>query len=263
MSDQLKTEPNTNESQGWLTTKRRILIAVSVLAVVAIALMIVNELVKSKSTDTVSVAGEFDSVEISSPGKVTLTEGPVSISRSSEYVFKKPGGSSEIEDGVLELESHCGSLRLGVCTVDYNIALPADVAVTVDNGSGEVVVRGSKSDLDIKTKSGAVTLENSYGRVEAVTGSGSVKGTSVSSLEVIVESGSGEVDLQFAAAPRVVDVETESGAAKVRVPKSATNYKVDASSQTGRTVTDVTRDESSPFDIKVRSDSGDVTVESK
>jgi hypothetical protein len=263
MTDTEHSADSPTDSQGWLTTKRRITIAVAVLVLVAVALMVVNQVIKSKSTENVSVADTFSSVEISTPGKVTITDGPVNITRRSEFVFTKPEAKVKVEDGVLKLSAKCGGMRLGVCVVQYDVALPADVAVKVDNSSGAVVVRASKSDVEVTTKSGDITFENSYGRVKAVTSTGEIKGTTVSSLDVDVESQNGAVDIRFAASPNDVSATSKSGDVRVVVPKSATNYDVEAASQSGRTITEVTREGNSPFKIRAQSESGDVTVEAK
>jgi hypothetical protein len=263
MSNTEHATTSSTTSTGWLTTKRRITIAVGALVVVAIALMVLNQLVKSKSNENVSVADTFSSVEISSPGEITIVDGAMSINRKAEYVFKKPGSGAKVEDGVLKLESDCGGLRLGVCTVDYRVAFPADVPVKVQNSGGAVVVRSSKSDVHIVTESGNVTIEDSYGRITAETKSGSVKGTAVSSRNLNATTESGDVDLRFASSPNDVVSESESGDVRVVVPKSTTNYDVEAASQSGKTVTEITRDQSSPFKIRARSESGAVTVEAK
>jgi hypothetical protein len=262
MIDDEQSNPQV-EPQGRLTTKRRISIAVGVLVVVAIVLMVVNQLVKSTAKENVSLAGSITAVEISSSGKISLTDGPLHITRHSQYVFKKPGNSAKLVDGVLKVKSDCGGIRLGDCSVNYDLALPADVPVKITNTGGAVLVRASKSDVLIATKSGAVTLENSYGRVQVETKSGAIKGTSVSSLDVAAKSESGAIDFRFAASPSAVDAETRSGAIRVSVPKSATNYNVEAASQSGRTTTEVARDASSPFKISAHSESGAVTVEAK
>src|SRR4051794_4142231 len=105
MSDDEKTEASEVQSEGWLTTKRRVSIAIGVLVIVAIALMVVNQLIKSKSTDKVVAPADVQSIEISAPGTVTLTDGELSISRTSKYVFKKPGASAKVDKGVLKLKA--------------------------------------------------------------------------------------------------------------------------------------------------------------
>lgn len=264
MNDDEKTEISDAKSQGWLTTKRRISIAIGTLVIVAIALTILNQAVKSKTTETVAdIVDPYDSIEISSPGKVTLMDGPFAISRTSKYVFKKPTASVKVDEGVLKIQGDCGGLRLGGCSVDYNVVVPSDVPVKVINGGGAVALDGVKADVAISTKTGTVMLEKSYGRVEVETDTGAVKGTAVSSLDVMVKTDSAQVDLRFAASPKNVDVESQAGAVHIAVPKTATNYQVDVSSQSGKTVTDIARDGNSPFSIKARSGSGDVTVEAK
>jgi hypothetical protein len=263
MSDDEKTEVSEGKSQGWLTTKRRVSIAIGILVIVAIALMVLNQMIKSKVTDTVVVTDVVQSIEITTPGSVTLTDSAsdLSISRTSKYVFKKPGVSAKVEDGVLKLQGDCGGVRLGGCSVAYFIAAPANIPVMVNNARA-VSLKGVKSDVKV-VKSGAVSLNNPYGRVDVQTSGGAVTGTAISSRDVHVTTETGAVNLRFSVVPSNVDVQTQSGAATVQVPKSSTSYKVDASSQSGKTTTAIGRDANSPFAIKVSSESGAVTVEAK
>lgn len=263
MSDDEKTEVSEARPEGWLTTKRRVSIAVGVLVIVAIGLVVVNQLIKSKSTDRVAVSGDVQSIEVSAPGTVTLTDGQLAVSRTSKYVFKKPGASAKVDKGVLKLKANCGGVRVGGCSVAYAIVVPSNISVTVNNSGGSVEVKGAKSDVRAVTKSGSVILNDSYGRIDVQTNEGKVTGTALSSRDVSVKTQTGPIALRFSAAPSNVNADSKGGVVTVQVPKSSTTFNVDASSQSGKTTTDIPRDGSSPFVIKAHSETGAVTVETK
>jgi hypothetical protein len=253
-----------DQNQGWLTTKRRIAIAIAVLVVVAVLLVVVDRLIKSKSTELVSVADPVTSIEVdSSSGTIKLIDGSdLSITRTDRYVFKKPSSEAVVENGVLRLEGDCGGLRVGDCSVSFDVAVPANIPVSV-KAAGSVKVTGLKSDVSVDVKSAAVDMEDTYGRVEVKTTNGDVSGVKVSSRDVKVETKSGGAEMQFASSPNNVEVVSDSGAVTVQVPKSSTAYNIDAVTRSGKMTVDVRRDTSSPFAIKARSESGNVTVQAR
>ena len=88
--------------------------------------------------------------------------------------------------------------------VDYEITVPVDTAVRTHSGSGDLILEGTRGNVDLQTGSGDVKLANLTGEVRLQTGSGnvraheisgSVKGGAGSGDIEVGETGSGEIDL--------------------------------------------------------------------
>ncbi len=77
---------------------------------------------------------------------------------------------------------------------DVTIEAPADARLKVRIGVGEIVADGVRSDLDLDTHSGPVTVADVQGRLRADTGSGEVRATRVDG-DVNIDTGSGDVGL--------------------------------------------------------------------
>jgi ribosomal protein L6P/L9E len=66
-----------------------------------------------------------------------------------------------------------------VNTVDFEVTVPNEVTVDIDNNFGEVSVAGTKGDVDIKNDFGDVTVEDIEGALTVQTNSGDVNATSI------------------------------------------------------------------------------------
>jgi DUF4097 and DUF4098 domain-containing protein YvlB len=257
-------QPTDETKTGWLTTRRRIAIAVGGLVVAAIAITVVGQIVKTKSTTDLTFADVISSIEIdSSAGGVTLIDGrndPLTVKRTTEYVVGKPDVSEKVEDGVLKIKADCGGIKLGSCSANYELRVPVSLRMKVQTSSGRIDVQGVKGDLETTTSSGDVELAGTYGRILANTETGTIRSADMSSTDVSATSESGLIELVFAGSPSKVEVASDSGNVEIELPRGGTSYAIDAASQSGKTTIDARRDTSSPYSIKATSESGDVTV---
>jgi DUF4097 and DUF4098 domain-containing protein YvlB len=130
---------------------------------------------------------------------------------------------------------------MSMCSIDYDVRVPDGAAVTLGLGSGNINVSGA------------------IGALKAETGSGNVDAAGVRSTNAVLRTGSGNVDLSFAAAPMNVDLRTGSGNVTMWVPKGD-NYAVDVTTGSGNRSVDVDTSQSSSRTIHVETGSGDVRL---
>ncbi|WP_018351798.1 DUF4097 family beta strand repeat-containing protein [Longispora albida] len=176
-------------------------------------------------------------------GKVVIStgDGPIKVKETIKYGSKKPTASHKVEDGILKLVDHgCSGLGLN-CSIDYEIRIPATLAVTLKTDAGEIQASGLSGDLDMSTDAGQIEL------------------TSLTSKKVKLRSQAGEVEAFFAAVPDSVDAETKAGRVAIKLPGTV-KYSVDASTDAGRREVTVGVDSSSPHKIRAVTNAGEVEV---
>jgi hypothetical protein len=97
--------------------------------------------------------------------------------------------------------------------LDFEVVLPAGVAVDVedssgeatienvgplkvDDGSGELTIRGVRGDLSVEDSSGGLDIHDVTGNVRIEDGSGGMEVEQVGGDVVVTEDGSGEIDIR-------------------------------------------------------------------
>ena len=137
-----------------------------------------------------------------------------------------------------------GTLTLGCatgCDIDYEIRVPAGVAVTAETGSGDV------------------ELEGNLGPVSLQTGSGDVEADITTTSDLTTRTGSGDMELRFGSAPNLISADSGSGDVDIQVPKGQA-YDVDTQTGSGDTDIVVQRQDLADHQIQVQTGSGDITV---
>ncbi|MER7959940.1 DUF4097 family beta strand repeat-containing protein [Streptomyces sp. NPDC096030] len=180
-------------------------------------------------------------------GKISIVagEGPVQVKETLRFGSKEPATTHRVSGQTLQLEDRgCGSgIKAGrSCSVDYEIRVPASVAVTVATSAGEVSVSGTAGRLDLSASAG------------------SIKGTDLSSPQARLRTSAGSVDASFARAPQQIDASAEAGDVTLRVPGN-TSYAVDAKTELGTRKVSVPEDPGSAHEIRVRVSLGDLSVQ--
>jgi len=236
-------------------------------------------------------------------GSVTVERGSGSgaVVTSSGYRGQRtPTNHVRVSGHTLTVRSSCASgLRLGWCTRNYVLEVPARTAVTAHLGTGAVEVSGVDGPLDLQSDDGSITVTGTTGSVHASSGTGRVTVEHVdgavdaasqdgevqvaeASGTVRATSGTGSVTLsgltgpsvdahsndgrvtvgfaQGASPPNQVTATSGTGAVTVSVPPSGT-YRVVAVSATGSASNEVRSDPTSPHTIRASSTDGDVTVQ--
>ena len=123
------------------------------------------------------------------------------------------------------LEYSCGDGEFDVdtCRVDYEITIPARVAVTVNNSAGRI------------------------------------SGTGLGPAPFTAATDAGEIDLAFASAPSLVKTTAQAGETTITLPAGEA-YAVSASSSVGDTSVDVQNDPSARSRVEAKAEVGGITV---
>ncbi|MGV9883370.1 DUF4097 family beta strand repeat-containing protein [Streptomyces sp. NPDC003006] len=197
------------------------------------------------------------------------------------------GGDPEVtwtmDGNRLTLRMNCSGV-ITDCSAKHRVEVPRGVAVTVENGDGEVTARGfrdtlkvhtedgsvsvkdSRGPLELRSEDGSVTVEDSAGPLDVQSEDGSVTAQGITSRRVTVGSRDGAVRLALAAVPDRVDARTQDGSLDIAVPGKeggeAASYQVEVESGDGATDISVPRDGNSPHHLSARSEDGEVTVRS-
>ena len=230
-------------------------------------------------------------------GNVTVTArepGEVAVQRHRRWLLRPPTVQARQDGDVLRLAARCPPLSLS-CSVHHLVTLPREVAVSVRTRSGDVTISGPRADLEVttgsgdatvgdvqgrvrissrsgdlslglisgelvaRTGSGDVQLLRDAGRVEVTTDSGNVIGDALAAPDFRARSGSGRVQVTFAAPVDRVEVTTTSGDVVVSVPRAA--YRVESSTTSGSTrVSGIVQDPVAARVIRASTGSGDVAV---
>lgn len=184
---------------------------------------------------------------------VKLGSGDVSIfsqgssraaaSKAAEVVAQVEGDDNHLRQqfsgGIWTLSEEC-PVR-GVCNADLRIWVPEAATLEVQTGSGDIVV---------------VAAANS---VRLDTGSGDVAGRGLVSPELLVRTGSGDVELEFAKEPTNTQVKTGSGDVNLQIPGEAYSVVTDTGSG-DRRVEGIQVDPAASRSISISTGSGDITV---
>lgn len=249
-------------SRFFRTRFGRFVLIVLLLAALVLLLSLVLE--RTKTTEQREQQVTAIRVENHTRGQLRIeptSADTVELETNRRMLWRQPKVNSQVVEGSLEVKATCPRLNVGTCEASFVLKVPRDVMVTTEGG--RVDARGTQAPLKIQSSGAPIALVRTLGRVEVVTKSGDVKGTALGSTDVSVRSTSGEVDLDFADTPSLVDAETVVGDLRVRVPASPNPLNVQAHSQTGRLIVEVPQDAQSPRMMRVVSGAGNVSVVSK
>lgn len=178
------------------------------------------------------------------------------IWRTVRWNGDAPCLESSLEDGLLTLADDC---RDGLaCAVDYEIVLPASPdLVTLDTGSGDLLVSGVTGDVDATTGSGDILLMEIGGEILVEAGSGDIEATGITGTRFTGSTGSGDFELDLEVAPEAVDVETGSGDVMITLPGGT--YAIDTSTGSGDVTLTGVRDGEGGT-LHVQTGSGDIDI---
>ena len=201
----------------------------------------------------------------------------------------------EVLGDTLVIDMRCESLPFGGCSADWQMALPVELSLEletgsgdvevwtrrgdaiistgsgnvdvddlsgdldIDTGSGDVLVGALEGDLKAKTGSGNVDVDGVTGHVELSTGSGDVYGRSLCADTLRVSTGSGNVDVKACRAPDSTDVDTGSGDVEITVPSGS--YRIETSTGSGDiSVNDLSDSSRSDRLLRASTGSGNITL---
>ncbi len=180
----------------------------------------------SEGLEQLAIKNMSGNVKISTieNGNAIVTAKKIKFNKNCEMKVLKEANQLKIE------VEQKGWFNFSDCKVDFDIAIPAQMALKLKSGSGDLSVNGVEGDIEFDLGSGDIELVSTSDNVNGNTGSGQVKlsgqiGNSkvktgsgdieISGLEnnANLRTGSGDIDLKFNKAPEtgMIDVKTGSG----------------------------------------------------
>ncbi len=242
--------PTTPLSPMDRSTRRLIVTIGSVLAVLivlALAVPALSRLLESTERTSHALPADLTSLTVDSnvgdievravgPGEVP---GAVATVRSglaaAEADVVTTGASATLSDT-------CRNRWWENCSVQWEVLVPADAAVTVDSAVGDITV------VDL---AGTLSVNSSVGSLTA---------TGLRSDSVTARSSVGDVTLDLVTAPSQVRASSSTGDLTVTVPADDTTYLVTTSTSVGDVRNGVGSDNASTRTIDVRTSVGDITL---
>jgi hypothetical protein len=109
---------------------------------------------------------------------------------------------------------HIDYVNVQNISVDYEITVPAETTIRSHSGSGDLMVEGTRGNVDLQTGSGDLKLSNLTGEVRLQTGSGDVRAHQISGA-VRGGAGSGDIEIEETGQGDI-DLHTGSGNIQVR-----------------------------------------------
>lgn len=88
---------------------------------------------------------------------------------------------------------HWNILQFGLRSIHFEITVPANCDVQLDNGSGRVMVQGTSGDIRLRTGSGGIEAHELQGQIALKTGSGGIKANNLQG-QVDIQTGSGGIE---------------------------------------------------------------------
>ena len=175
---------------------------------------------------------------------VTLRQGPgqtAHLTGSVQYDLIRPGLSESTGPNGTSLDVRC-RIPVGSCGLNATLEVPAQTAVTLSSGGGDLTA----SDLT--------------GIGKFSTSGGDITGNDLAAPSVNADSGGGDVTLVFAKPPANLDITSDGGDITVLVPHGATTYHITGSADGGNDSESVPTSALSHNTISVESGGGDITI---
>lgn len=232
------------------STRRVILVVGSVVAaliVLALALPTASQLLQTTERSTHPLPADLTSLRVeNSVGDITVRAtgpgeepGAVATLRSG---LTDAGVDVSTSGGTTTLTDSCGGWWWENCSVQWEVLVPADTAVTVDTAVGEVVVTDLTGTLSLASDVGSIT------------------GTALKSEDVTARSAVGDIDLSLTVAPTRVRASSSTGDVAVTLPDDDTTYLVVTSTSVGEVRNTVGSDGTSPRTVDLRTSVGDIVL---
>jgi DUF4097 and DUF4098 domain-containing protein YvlB len=132
----------------------------------------------------------------------------------------------------------------GNCGLNATLDVPADTAVNLTSGGGNVQASGIQRDITMDTGGGDVTVSGIGGNTDLSTGGGNVNASDLGGIlkfntaggdvnvndlfspNVTLETGGGNVTLVFTKVPTNVDITSSGGDVTVVLPHGSTRYLI-------------------------------------
>lgn len=162
-------------------------------------------------------------------------------------------------------------VNLNSISIDYEITVPENTAVTAHSGSGDQTVEGIKGNVDLNSGSGDLSLARLTGEMHFQTGSGNVRGRELAGPAKI-KAGSGDIEFEETGSG---DVEIRTGSGNITASGINGGFHAEAGSgdihgkgmpknlwtvRTGSGNVNLQVPSDAAFDVDISSSSGSVTL---
>jgi DUF4097 and DUF4098 domain-containing protein YvlB len=214
-----------------------------------------NESFPAATLTTLELDGTAGTVQITAADTDT-----VHVRATISDGLRKTGESRRVVGDTLQLHSTCPNIGSEWCRVDYDVTMPAELAVVVRNGDGHTSISETTGPVDVQSDYGTVELSELSGTIDVATDNGRIEATGLTSSAVTARTDNGTIGLEFAAAPTTVRADTDNGRIEIVVPADGTAYRVDTSTDNGSRTVSVPIDAAGPRAITARTDNGSITV---
>ncbi|HEY4410930.1 MAG TPA: DUF4097 family beta strand repeat-containing protein [Acidimicrobiia bacterium] len=236
-------------------------VCVGLLALVAVNRM-ATQTVHQKRTypfsgSQLSVEAALGSVQIV-PGQT----GQIVVDRLMTYGLRRPSVEERVDGDTFRIsDQDCRVPEAFPCRVKWLLQVPRNLDVEVRTVSGAITVNGLSGKVKLTSEGGAVKASGPSGKLVTLRShDGMVTAQNISSAQVVATSDNKAVQLQFRTPPALVVGRSQRGQVGVVLPDGDDTYKVSAKSQSGsRTVAAKTSDDAKRR-IDILSASGDVSV---
>ncbi|MBB5871769.1 hypothetical protein F4553_005148 [Allocatelliglobosispora scoriae] len=198
-------------------------------------------------------------------GNVHVSASPateeVAIDRYLKWSRSKPTYTERWDGDTLRIKLHCDDNRWwwgDDCSIDYAVKVPTDIAVEIDATSGDLDVLGTKGAVKITATSGDVKIGDVTGPISVTLTSGDLTTADLIATDFEADLTSGDLLLDFAAAPHSLDARVTSGDVDIAVPRA--DYRVSVDTGSGDQRVGVPDTAGATNKITLRSTSGDVAL---
>lgn len=180
------------------------------------------------------------------------------VTMDSWWAFRKPElNVDEGTGGQLVVSAPCPSGNWGMCTVGFELTVPAGTAVEVRADLGDVDVF-STGDITVTSSLGDVSVGGDPGTVRVTTSLGDIRVAGTPGT-VEAEASLGGIRVLAQEPPDLVSATTSLGDVHVEVP-GGVSYAVDTDTSQGDQDVRVRRDLDAPHTLRVRTSLGSIRV---
>ena len=241
---------------------------VCLLLVASGAWTLVNAVARVTTEERTTYAG-VERLVVEDVGSVRITGAPagapVSVTTRITRSLTAPQQHVDHAGGRLAIDSSCPVVLAQECEVDYDIAVPPDVRVTVDSGAGDVEAADLRMDkpLELRSSAGDVGAERvTAPELAARSGAGDVRLLEIRAPRIEARSSAGDVRAEALAPLTRLLASSSAGDVDVVVPEGV--YALTASAGAGDVRAGAIRtDPESRRSLELRSSAGDVTAEAQ
>jgi hypothetical protein len=213
---------------------------------------------------------------------VTLRQAVGSAARLTgtvQYGLIRPGIAENVTATGTSVRINCDGIATD-CGMDATLVVPAQTAVSLGSYGGDVAISDWTGHLALATGGGNINAGNLTGTLQIVTsggdltgsalsgtvqistGGGNVNGNSVSSRQLTIDTGGGDVTLVFTQPPTDLNIVASDGNINLVLPPGDTKYDISTpnSSSGNVTIPSSLKNPASPDTITLNGGGGDINV---